>query len=180
MSPQASPPRTATTRGSAAGSARFRRARSRRSRGAILIEATYALTFLTGLSLILLKLAINVTAPRQWTLQQTITDAYLTYEKAYAQRLPFEDLLGGTSPWPVYPAKSEANVVLGKLPGGKEISGTVVRTRTPDSNNFPIDGGSGTISTNPAGMKVWKFQSLLLYEVGGRQYVKSRTVVRSQ
>lgn len=152
----------------------------RRQKGALLIEATYALVFLTGLSLVLLKLAINITAPRQWTLQQTVTDAYLTYEKAYAQRLPFADLLAGNSPWPRYPAKSEEDVELGKLPGGRVISGKVIRTRLPDDNNFPIDGGSGSVRSNPAGMKVWRFQSLLIYELGGRQYVKSRTVIRSQ
>ena len=123
---------------------------------------------------------MNVTAPRQWTLQQTITDAYLTYEKAYAQRLPFADLLGGSSPWPAYPVKSESQVELGKLPGGTPIEAKVIRTRLPDSNNFPVDGGNGTVASNPAGMKVWRFQSLLVYELGGRQYVKSRTVVRSQ
>ncbi|MGB1131182.1 MAG: hypothetical protein ACPG4K_14110, partial [Haloferula sp.] len=109
-----------------------------------------------------------------------VTDAYLTYEKAYAQRLPFADLLAGNSPWPRYPAKSEEDVELGKLPGGRAISGKVIRTRLPDDNNFPIDGGRGSVSSNPAGMKVWRFQSLLVYELGGRQYVKSRTVIRSQ
>lgn len=159
-----------------------RRCRNKRrhQRGALLVEATYALTFLTGLSLVLLKLAINVTAPRQWTLQQTVTDAYLTYEKAYAQRLPFADLVGGASPWPAYPSKDEQTVELGKLPGGKAISAKVIRTRLADSNNLPVDGGSGTEASNPAGMKVWRFQSLLVYELGGREYVKSRTIIRSQ
>jgi len=146
----------------------------------VLLEATYAMAFLSALGLVLLKLSINITAPRQWTLQATITDAYMTYEKAYAQRLPFSELLGSSSPWPQYPAKSEFEVELGRLPGGAPIEGTVIRTRIPDGNNFPTDGGSGTTTTNPAGMKVWKFQSLVVYEVGGREYVKSRTVVRSQ
>lgn len=149
-------------------------------RGSVLLEATYAMTFLAGLSLILLKLSINITAPRQWTLQQTVSDAYLTYEKAWAQRLPFSELLGDASPWPEYPGKSEVQVELGKLPGGKQIFGTVIRTRIPDANNFPVDGGSGSVATNPSGMRVYNFQSLLKYTVGDRQYVKSRTVVRSQ
>jgi hypothetical protein len=152
----------------------------RRLRGSVLLEATYAMTFLTGLSLILLKLSINITAPRQWTLQQTVSDAYMTYEKAWAQRLPFADLIATDSPWPEYPQKSEVQVELGKLPGGTPIQGTVVRTRVPDANNYPVDGGSGTQGTNPSGMRVFNFQSLLKYEVGDRQYVKSRTVVRSQ
>ena len=157
-----------------------RRNPGKRFKGSVLLEATYAMTFLTGLSLVLLKLSINVMAPRQWTLQQTVSDAYLTYEKAWAQRLPFADLLGSNSPWPEYPQKSESQVELGKLPGGNPIYGTVIRTRIPDGNNFPVDGGVGTISTNPSGMKVYNFQSLLTYTVGERKYVKSRVVVRSQ
>ncbi|MCU0795886.1 MAG: hypothetical protein MUF31_08125 [Akkermansiaceae bacterium] len=145
-----------------------------------LLEATYALMFLTGLSLTMMKLALNVTAPRQWTLQQTVTDAHLTYEKALAQRMAFTDLVSTTSPWPVYPAKAESSVVLGKLPGAKEIRGTVIRTRFADATNFPADGGSGTTATNPAGIRTWRFQSILTYEISGRTYVKSRTVVRSQ
>lgn len=145
-----------------------------------MLEAAYALSFLTALSLVLLKLSINITHPRQWTLQQTVTDAYLTYEKAWAQRLPYSDLLADDSPWPAYPAKSEVTVELGKLPGGAAIEGRVIRTRIPHEDNFPVDGGSGTTADNPAGMKVWNFQSLLVYEIGGRDYVKSRTVVRSQ
>ena len=136
--------------------------------------------FLTGLSLILMKLSLNVTAPRQWTLQQTVTDAHLTYEKALAQRMAFSDLLAAGSPWPAYPAKSTQTIELGKLPGGKAIEGTVIRTRFADPQNFPADGGSGNTTSNPAGIRVWRFQSLLTYSIGGRQYVKSRTVVRSQ
>jgi hypothetical protein len=146
----------------------------------VLLEATFTMTFLTGLALILLKLSINITAPRQWTLQQTVSDAYITYEKAWAQRLPFADLLADDSPWPEYPEKSEVAVELGKLPGGAPINGKVIRTRFADENNFPLDGGSGTVSSNPAGMKVWRFQSLLVYQVGEREYLKSRTIVRSQ
>ncbi|MEP4078709.1 hypothetical protein [Haloferula sp.] len=160
---------------------RRRSAKSRiRMRGSVLLEATYAMTFLAGLSLILLKLSINVTAPRQWTLQQTVSDAYLTYEKAWAQRLPFADLLDTDSPWPEFPQKSEVQVELGKLPGGSPIYGTVIRTRIPNTNNYAADGGSGTADTNPSGMRVYNFQSLLTYKVGDREYVKSRTVVRSQ
>ena len=166
--------------GCSAGSDRTRPGWNRCLRGSVLLEATYAMTFLAGLSLILLKLSINVTAPRQWTLQQTVSDAYITYEKAWAQRLPFADLLDTDSPWPEFPQKSEVQVELGKLPGGSPIYGTVIRTRVPDTNNFPVDGGSGTVTSNPSGMRVYNFQSLLTYTVGDRQYVKSRTVVRSQ
>lgn len=136
--------------------------------------------FLAGLSLVFMKLALNITAPRQWTLQQTVTDAYLTYEKSLAQRAPFSEVISDDSLWPISPESAETEVSLGSLPGGIELTGTVFRTRTADTNNYPIDGGTGTTTTNPAGVRTWHLQSLLSYQIGDRTYVKTRTVVRSQ
>jgi hypothetical protein len=130
--------------------------------------------------LTLLKLSLDVTAPRQWTLQQSITDAYLTFEKATAQRLPFDTLTGANSLWPVSPTIAASAVELGVLPGGAPITGTISRTRFAHPNNLPTKGGTGTAATNPAGMEVWRFQSVIRYQIGGRTYLKSRTVVRSQ
>lgn len=138
------------------------------------------LSLLTVLGLCMLKLSLNILHPRQNILQQTVTDAYLTYERSYAERVPFENLLAGNSPWPAYPNTSSTVIELGRLPGGKIISGTVVRTRFPDAGNYPIDGGSGTITTNPAGMKIWRAQSVVTYKIGTRTYAKSRSVLRSQ
>lgn len=139
-----------------------------------------ALVILSVVSLMLLKGTMNILAPRQWTMVQNVSDAYLTYEKAYAQRVPFDDLTGNSSPWPAYPAKAESSVALGTLPGGRSLVGTIVRTRVPDSNNLPAYGGSGTSTTNPAEMQTWKLQSHVSYKISGRDYVKSRTVVRTQ
>ncbi len=139
-----------------------------------------ALSVLTVLGLLLLKLSLNVLYPRQWTLQQTLSDAYLTYEIAYAQRIPFETLTATSSPWPMFPTTTSTTVEIGKVPGGKSVNATVTRTRIADTDNYPIDGGTGTITSNPAAMKIWKVQSILNYQIGGRNYVKSRTVIRSQ
>ena len=146
----------------------------------VLVEATLSLSILTVLGLVLLKLSLNILHPRQWVLQQTVTDAYMTYERAYAERIPFEDLLGPGSPWPAHPTTTSSVVEIGRLPGNRPITGTVIRTRLPDPGNFPIDGGSGTTASNPAAMRVWKAQSVLTYQIGGRQYAKSRTVLRAQ
>ena len=113
-------------------------------------------------------------------LQQTLTDAYITYERAYAERIPFDDLLAASSPWPAFPTTNTSVVEIGRLPGDRPVTGTVTRTRLPDPGNYPADGGTGSLATNPAAMKVWKVQSVLTYSVGNRQYSKSRTVVRSQ
>ncbi|HEY8960715.1 MAG TPA: hypothetical protein VIM57_00830 [Luteolibacter sp.] len=143
-----------------------------------------ALTVLTILGLLLFKGSINALYPRQWTLEQTLSDAYLTYEKAYAQRIPFSDLTGANSPWPAQPMVSTTNnVEIGQIQGGIPVFATVVRTRVPDENNFVADGGTvpdNDTIRNPARMKVWKVQSILRYQIGDRNYVKSRTVVRSQ
>ena len=146
----------------------------------MLVEATISLTILSLLGLVMLKLSLNILAPRQWVLQQTLSDAYVTYERAYAERVPFQTLTSSTSPWPAYPASTSTLVELGKLPGGVAVTGTVLRTRLPDPNNYPLDGGTGTTATNPASMKVWQVQSVLTYRVNGRNYAKSRTVIRSQ
>lgn len=144
-----------------------------RSRGSVLVETTMAMTMLTVLGLTMLKMSLNITAPRQWTLQQAITDAYLTREKAYAQRQTFEDITSVDSLWPVSPTVRTTTVVFGRLPGGREITGTVSRTRTADPNNADA-------VRNPTGMQVWQLQSVVRYSVGGRDYLKSRTVVRFQ
>lgn len=149
-------------------------------RGFLLVEATISLTILTIIGLVMLKLSLNILLPRQWVLLQTLTDAHMTYERAYAERIPFQTLTASTSPWPAYPTTTSTQVSLGQLPGGTAVTGTLVRTRLPDPNNYPIDGGSGTTATNPASMKVWQVQSVLTYQIGGRTYAKSRTVIRSQ
>lgn len=156
-----------------------RKARSRR-RGFVLFEAMMSLSMLTIIGLVLLKLSLNILAPRQWTLKQSVTDAYLTYERAYAERIPFENLLANDSPWPAFPTITSSAVEIGRLPGGIPVNGTVTRTRIADTGNYPIDGGSGTVATNPAAMKIWKAQSVLTYKVGNYTYAKSRTVLRSQ
>ena len=145
-----------------------------------MVESMIALSILTILGLVLLKLSLNILHPRQWIMQQSVTDAYMTYERAYAERIPFESLLASNSPWPIYPATISTVVKIGALPGNVPINGTVIRTRIADTGNYPIDGGTGTLATNPAAMKVWKAQSILTYRIGTQTYAKSRTVLRSQ
>ncbi len=162
-----------------------RKARSLRG-GFVMVEAMIGLSILTVLGMVLLKLSLNILHPRQWILQQTVTDAYMTYERAYAERIPFENLIASDSPWPAYPQKNTSTVEIGRLPAttgfptGVPIYGTVIRTRIADTGNYPVDGGTGTVTTNPAAMKIWKAQSVVTYKVGTRNYVKSRTVLRSQ
>ncbi|MBC8127607.1 MAG: hypothetical protein H8M99_10755 [Gloeobacteraceae cyanobacterium ES-bin-144] len=171
--------RAPTHETSFAGLRPIRKARSHK-RGTLLIEAMLSLTLLTVLAVLMLQLSLNIVQPRQWTILQTLTDAYMTYERSYAERIPFENLLASDSPWPTYPTMTSTSVELGRLPGNRAVMGTVVRTRIPDPGNYPIDGGSGDVASNPAAMKVWRVQSIVTYTIGTRTYAKSRTVLRSQ
>jgi len=138
---------------------------------------TIALALLAGIGLTVFKGSLDIMAPRQWIIYQNISDAYITYEQAYAERISFEELTSLTSPWPIYPATSTEDVEIGKFPGGNAITATVIRTRIADLNNLDKDG---TASTNPSEMESWQLQSHLTYNIGDDEYVKSRTVVRSK
>lgn len=138
------------------------------------------MSILSITGLLLLKLSLNIIYPRQYALQQTLSDSYLTYERAFAQRIPFEEILADDSPWPLYPQTATETVTIGILPGGAQVTGELTRTRMADANNYPVDGGAGTLASNPSAMKIWKAQSILRYDISQRTYVKSRTVVRSQ
>lgn len=123
---------------------------------------------------------------------QTITDAYMTEHLAAAESVEFEKLIGadpniGLSPsdppvsyWPAYPANFTRNVTVGTLPNGRVITGTLIQTRQPSAENLTAAGGSGTIATNPAQVESWLTQSHLTYNIGGREYVKSRSSVRTR
>ncbi|MES2996140.1 MAG: hypothetical protein V4733_04945 [Verrucomicrobiota bacterium] len=148
-----------------------------------LAESAMALSILTVLGLLLLKLALNILLPRQWAVQQSITDAYLTYERAAAERIPFETLLGASSPWPAFPDIAAETTVLGNLPGGYPVSGTIHRFRIEDPGNVPIadeEDREAALVYNPAKITTWKVQSVLSYTIGEKNYTKSRTILRSQ
>ena len=98
---------------------------------------------LTVIGLFMLKISLDILAPRQWALQQALSDAHMTYERAYAERLPFDSLLANDSPWPAFPNTASSAVEIGRLPGGVPVTGTIHRTRLPDAENQPVDGGNG-------------------------------------
>lgn len=130
------------------------------------------------LAFLSLKASMGVATSQQWTVMQTLTDACLTREVALGSRLPFDEIKGDSSPWPVYPSMDTSTVTVGRMPGGKAVTATLKRTRRPVLTNLADGGGIGDQTSNPASMEGWKIQSLLIYKVGQRDYVKSRTTLR--
>jgi hypothetical protein len=131
-------------------------------------------------SLFVVRTNLQTIRPRNWTMIQAVSDAYMTEHLARAEAIPFDELISDDSPWPVYPANTSTAVTIGQLPGGRVITGRLVQTRQPTSNNLPANGGTGTTATNPARIESWLVQSHLTYLIGDRTYVKSRNSVRTR
>lgn len=154
--------------------------RRQRSRGSVLIEATIGIALLGVVAILLARGSLNAITGRYWTMTQNMSDAYMTYEVALAQRVPMDEVVAAETLWPLSPATAQTNVEIGRLPGGTPVTAVVHRTRIPNSNNLPSAGGTGTTITNPGGMEVWKLQSHLVYTIGDATYRKPRTVVRAR
>ena len=149
-----------------------------RQRASVLIEVAIAYGTLVTVAVLTLKAAVNTTSSQAWTVKQSMSDAYLTRETSLASRIPFDDATGDGSLWALHPNVTTSSVEIGKLPGGTPVLATVHRTRIPDPNNLTTAGGVATASTNPGGTEAWKLQSLLVYTIGQREYVKTRTALR--
>lgn len=150
----------------------------RRRRGSLIIEISLGWGVLLVVATLMLRAHVNLTSAQRWTVVQAMTDASMSRESALANRMPFEELLASDTLWPTYPSTATQTIEVGKLPGGLPVSATLCRTKIPDANNLATAGGTGSSETNPAQMEAWKLQSLLSYQISGRDYVKSRTILR--
>lgn len=150
----------------------------KRNRGSALVDIAMSFAALVTVSLLSLKASTVTASSLSWTVKQAMTDAYITRETAMSSRVPFETAVSNGSPWPAYPSISTTQVVIGKLPGAKEVSATLHRTRVADGNNLAAAGGTGTADSNPSSSEAWKLESFLVYDISNRQYVKSRTTLR--
>lgn len=151
---------------------------NQKSRGYALIEIAASYAAIVIVALVTLRATLNNVTSQQWTVKQAMTDAYLTREVALASRMPFSTVRSGTSPWPEYPDVNTQTVVVGKLPGGSSVTAELHRTRIADGNNRGTGGGSGNGTTNPSSSEAWKLQSIIVYSVRDKDYVKTRTTLR--
>lgn len=151
--------------------------RSRR-RGGFLVEGTIAVFLLVVIAFALLESSLNILRPRSYVMQQNMTDAYMSYEVAVANRVDFDEIATGGD-WPLYPAHKDTKVTVGTLPGdGGNVTATLIRTRIAPTRT--AHGGHPVLGLDDLGISIWKLQSHLVYTIGGQEYVKSRTVIRSQ
>lgn len=62
--------------------------------GSLLIEASIALGLAVFLALMSLKASMLAVSGNQWTIMQTLSDAYMTRETALSHRMPIAEVLG--------------------------------------------------------------------------------------
>lgn len=135
--------------------------------GSLLIETTVALSLLIALGLILLQYVINITQISNWISTQTLTEAALSYEVAYMEKIPLKDALASDSPFPRAPFHARSSTTIGTLRAGVPKQGEIRRMR------LPIFAGNSNFQ-----LERWRFFTSLEYEVNGTKYFKTRSVIR--
>jgi len=111
--------------------------RSAREGGWSLIELTVTLFLLTAIALFGMKTMASAFMLQNWSIGQSMTDAYAGIETAYAQRYVFADI-ENLGHWGVYPAAITTNgVTIGSMPSlsvpptaatARPVTATVIRT----------------------------------------------------
>lgn len=142
-------------------------------RGSVLVEASIALAAATLLALLMMKATLLAIGGNDWTTMQTLTDALLTRETALANRVPFAQITANDSMWPDSAggvAGDPVTIELGKIMGGSPVTAKLTRYRVNEANASDPD----------VNLAVWRLHSVLQYNVGENQYVKSSSTLRAQ
>lgn len=142
--------------------------------GFVLMEVTVALSLVVFLSLLVMKGSLLAVSGNQWTVMQSLSDAYLTKETALSNRVPMDALIASPSLWPDMscdsPPYAVQTVNIGVLPSGKTVQAQLTRFRT---NETPA-------TSTDVSLVVWRLYSVLTYSAGDHPYVKTRISLRSQ
>ena len=140
--------------------------RSARESGWSLIELTVALSLLMAIALFGIKTMGSAFMLQNWSIAQSMTDAYTGIETAYAQRYVFADI-EKNGRWGAYPAAVTTNgVTIGKTPLGPVTANV---TRTYNKSTDPVTGAVSYL-----------LESYIVYQEGRRTYCKVSKVYRSQ
>ena len=139
-----------------------------REGGSTLVELSISLFLIMAISAMTLKTMISSWLMQNWTLAQSMTDAYATIETANAQRWVFSEI-PTSNRWPQYPTVATVPVTFGYSPRGA-VNGTVYRTYSL----LPQDPNATT------GLTTYVLESYVVYQDGLRQYCKLSKVVRSE
>src|SRR5258707_10974228 len=130
-----------------------------------LVEMTISLFLLISIAVFGLQTMTSGWLLQNWSIMQSMTDAYAGIETAYAQRWTFANI-PTDGRWPVYPASNSNVVTIGKTPKGP-VNATVVRTSYHYSD--PLTGAQS-----------YMLKSYVVYKDELRQYCKVSKVYRTE
>lgn len=139
--------------------------RSRREGGWSLFEVALALFLVIAISVFGFRTMNSGWTMQNWSIMQSMTDAYAGIETAYAQRWTFADI-PTSGRWPLYPASSSIVATLGKTPKAL-LKATVVRT-------------SHRYTDLLTGAQSYMLESYVVYQDELRQYCKVSKVYRTE
>jgi hypothetical protein len=141
---------------------------STREGGWSLIELTITLCLLVGIALFGIKTMGSAFMLQNWSIGQSMTDAYAGIETAYAQRCVFAVAdIENSLHWGAYPDSITTNgVPIGQTPT-RQVTATVIRTY-----HKYTDPVTGTVS--------YLLESYIVYQDGQRKYCKVSKVYRSE
>ena len=140
--------------------------RSARQDGWSLIELTVTLALLMGIALFGIKTMTSTSMLQNWSIGQSMTDAYAGIETAYAQRYVFADI-EKYGRWGLYRAAVTTNgVTIGQTPT-RQVTATV--SRTYHTYTDPVTGALSYL-----------LESYVVYQEGQRTYCKVSKVYRSE
>jgi hypothetical protein len=141
--------------------------RSARQGGWSLIELTVTLSLLMAIALFGIKTMASAFMLQNWSIGQSMTDAYAGIETAYAQRYVFADI-EKNGRWGPQPNSSITTngVTIGQTPT-RQVTATVIRTY--HKNTDPVTGALSYL-----------LESYIVYQDGQRKYCKVSKVYRSE
>jgi hypothetical protein len=143
---------------------------STRTGGWSLIEVTISLFLLMAIALFGMKTMVSAFLLQNWSIAQSMTDAYAGIETAYAQRQVFGSL-PDTIRWPIFPTSATSQVTIGQTPS-QAVTATVIRT----CYHFPVD--PVTLADSYLLESFVVYQNA--YQNGQRKYCKVSKVYRSK
>ena len=139
---------------------------SGRQGGWSLIELTVTLSLLLAIALFGMKTMVSAFMLQNWSIGQSMTDAYAGIETAYAQRYVFANIVN-SGRWGLYPAAITTNgVTIGQTPT-RQVTATVIRTYYTYTD--PVTGAVSYL-----------LESYIVYQDGQRKYCKVSKVYRSE
>lgn len=142
-------------------------ARQNREGGWSLVELSIALFLLIAIALFGMKTMVSGFMLENWTIGQSMTDAYTGIETAYAQRIVFANI--PTDPrWVLYPGATTTLVPEIGRTAFQSVPATVIRTY----HIYGPDPATGAVS--------YLLESYVVYKDGQRTYCKVSKVFRDQ